>query len=76
MGIFNLKRPKAEKILSEKKEKDIYCHFCGKKLGKFIGYGEEVEDGTDDVYDVCPDCGKHFEELLRKEKEDKNNAGT
>lgn len=65
MGLFGVKRPKMKNTV----KKDIYCHFCGKKLGKVIGYGEEVDDGTDDIYDVCTECAPHFEELLLKKGE-------
>lgn len=63
MGIFNLKKAKAEKILS----KTRYCYVCHRKLGKYIET-KEIQDGTDDIYDICPDCyPKMAVELIAKE---------
>lgn len=62
MGIFNLKRPKVEKLLN----KDHYCYMCHRKLGKYIET-KEVQDGTDEIYDICSDCyPKMAVELITK----------
>ena len=62
MGIFNPKRPKAEKILS----KERYCYVCHRKLGKYLET-KEVDDGTDEIYDICSDCyPKMAVELIAK----------
>lgn len=61
MGIFDFKKPKAEKIL----KKERYCCVCKRKLGKYIDT-KDVEDGTDDVYDICQECYPKMAEQLKK----------
>ena len=62
MSIFNLKKPKKRRITIKKYheklsrcKKDICCCECGIKLGEYLET-KEVNEGTDDIYDVCPNC--------------------
>lgn len=65
MGLFGRKKKvTANDILA--KQHDVYCHVCGIKLDPVVVNEEEVEDGTDDVYDLCPKCYLKFVEMLEK----------
>lgn len=65
MGLFR-KKTKAQEILEKN---DIHCAICGRKLVPTHDMEEDVDDGTDDIYNFCPDCWPKAEEwVLRKEK--------
>jgi DNA-directed RNA polymerase subunit RPC12/RpoP len=55
------------KLFRRKKEpKAMVCCSCGRKLGEYVKTAE-VEDGTDDIYNVCPDCyDKTINKVLEK----------
>ena len=64
MGLFR-KKTKAREILEKN---DIRCAICGRKLVPNHDIEEEVDDGTDDIYNFCPECWPKAEEwVLRKE---------
>lgn len=60
MSIFNIKKKKIVSV--------IKCCNCGRKLGEYVKTAE-IEDGTDDIYNVCPDCYKiMIDKISGKEK--------
>ena len=59
MSIFNVKKKKVVSV--------VKCCNCGKKLGTYVKTAE-VEDGTDDIYNVCPEC---YQAVIEKVKENK-----
>ena len=54
-----------------KKRKQCKCCICGIALETEYSLEEDYDDGTDDIYDLCPNCYPKFDDWMKK-KGDKN----